>query len=110
MRRVFSEYILDENLSFVPKPDTPTINFNQWKELMLSKDLSRLRELDWIDNAVDPGSRIFKQRFLDNTVNMDGNHVALCSYPRAGNSLTRSYLERVSGIATGGEAKTDLTL
>jgi hypothetical protein len=47
---------------------------------------------------------------LDGTVDMTGNHVALLSYPRAGNSLTRSYLEKISGIATGSEAKSDLTL
>lgn len=41
---------------------------------------------------------------------MTGNRVALCSFPRAGNSLTRSYLERITGIATGSESKSDLTL
>lgn len=41
---------------------------------------------------------------------MTGNKVALTSYPRAGNSLTRSYLEKISGITTGSEAKNDLML
>lgn len=41
---------------------------------------------------------------------MDGNRVALCSYPRSGNSFARSYLEKITGITTGSEAKSDLTL
>ena len=77
---------------------------------MCSKDLSRIREFEWIDHQVDKGGKIFKQRFLDGLVDMTGNKVALTSYPRAGNSLTRSYLEKITGITTGSEAKSDLTL
>lgn len=50
IRRVFPQYSLNQQyLTFLPKPDTPTVNFIEFKELMLSKDLSRLAELDWID-------------------------------------------------------------
>jgi hypothetical protein len=50
------------------------------------------------------------QRFLDGKIDMTGNKVALCSYPRSGNSFTRSYLEKITGITTGGEAYSDPTL
>jgi hypothetical protein len=49
-------------------------------------------------------------RFLDGKVNMSGNKVALCSYPRSGNSLTRKLLEQITGIATGCESKCDVLL
>lgn len=110
IRRVFPEYALDEGLRFIPKAGTPTINFNSFKELMCSKDLSRLAELTWIDKKLESGSRIFKQRFLDGMVDMTGNRVSLSSFPRAGNSLTRSYLEKITGITTGSEAYSDITL
>jgi hypothetical protein len=41
---------------------------------------------------------------------MTGNKVALCSYPRSGNSLTRKLLEQVTGVATGCESKSDITI
>lgn len=110
IRRVFPQYTLGRYLVFMPKPDTPTINFDEFKRLMLSKDLSRLSELDWIDKKIEWRSRIFQQRLLDGKVDMTGNRVALSSYPRAGNSLTRSYLEKITGITTGSEAKSDVTL
>jgi hypothetical protein len=33
-----------------PKPDAPMLNFNQLKDLLLSKDLSRVQELEWMQN------------------------------------------------------------
>lgn len=66
--------------------------------------------MDWIDKRLESRGRVFQQRFLDGKVDMTGNRVALSSYPRAGNSLSRSYLEKITGIPTGSEARTDLTL
>ena len=48
MTRVFPTYIYDERCRIRPGPDTPTVNFNWLKELLLSKDLSRDAELDWV--------------------------------------------------------------
>ena len=39
--RLFSSYDLSDRLVFRPKPDTPTVNLKQLKEILLSKDLSR---------------------------------------------------------------------
>jgi hypothetical protein len=36
--------------------------------------------------------------------------VLLASYPRSGNTLIRSYLERITGIYTGSDHRTDLKL
>ncbi len=36
--------------------------------------------------------------------------VLLASYPRSGNTLIRSYLERITGIITGSDHNTDLKL
>lgn len=59
----YSDYLFDENKRvFVPKPETPVTNFNQLRDLLLSKDLSRMQELEWIDEGV--------YRFLDGTVPM----------------------------------------
>ena len=55
--RLFSSYDLTDRLVFRPKPDTPTVNLQQLKEILLSKDLSRDKELDWIANG--------ECRFLD---------------------------------------------
>ena len=49
VRRAFPLYTVDEGLRFVPKEGTPTINWTQFRALMVSKDLSRLDELKWID-------------------------------------------------------------
>ena len=49
-------------------------------------------------------------RLLDGKVKMSGNKIALCSFPRSGNSLTRKLLEQITGVATGCEAKSDLSL
>ena len=50
VRRIFWEYSLDAGLRFQPKEETQMINFNAFKELMCSKDLSRIREFEWIDH------------------------------------------------------------
>ena len=76
----------------------------------MSKDLKRVKELDWIDEIRTGLGGKITARFLDGEVDMQGNKVALCSYPRSGNSLTRKLLEQISGIATGCESKSDLTL
>lgn len=36
--------------------------------------------------------------------------VAICTIPRTGNTLLRKYFERITGIVTGSEMTTDLTM
>ena len=78
-----------------PKPGSERVNFNELKELLLSKDLSRVKELEWTHKS--------PSRFLDGQVDMAGNKVGLASFMRSGNSFTKKFLEAVTGITTGGE-------
>ena len=57
---------------------TPTINFDYMKELMLSKDHSRVDEYR---------NMVKNEKFLDKKNDMIGNRVAFASYPRTGNSF-----------------------
>ena len=93
IRTAFPSYILDATNKVIPGPSTPTLNFDYVKELLLSKDLSRNSELDWIKTERD--------RFLDGKVDMRAHGVAFCSYPRSGNTMLRVFLESITGITTG---------
>jgi len=46
--KFYPTYVLDENLVARSGPESLTMNFHQLKKLLLSKDLSKLSELDWI--------------------------------------------------------------
>ena len=94
------KFVLNERLAFRPGPDTPVLNFKYVKELLLSTDLSRNAELDWIKDG--------SFRFLD-AEDMTGNQVAFSSYPRTGNSFMRRFLEQITGIYTGSDMRVELT-
>jgi len=85
-----------------PGPTTPVLNWNYMKDLLLSKDLTRLKELEWIDE------RTF--RFLDSKVKMDGQKVCFASYPRSGNSFLRRFIESITGIVTGSDIGLEIVL
>ena len=79
-------YILDKSSGRLdPKPETPAINFLELRKILLSKDLMRQKDIEWIRSG--------PARFLDNTIDMTGNKVALTSYPRSGNTLVKKFLE-----------------
>jgi len=92
--RMFPGYYLTDKGLMEPKEGTPTVNFDNLREVLLSKDLSRGAELEWANNET---------RFLDRTVDMDGNRISFCSFPRSGNSMLRKYLESITGIDTGSD-------
>ena len=91
----FPGYEMDDRCFIVPKKDTPTVKFSWLKDLLLSKDLSREKELDWIDSE--------GYRFLDKSEDMLGNMVAFQSFPRTGNTFLRRYLENITGVFTGAD-------
>lgn len=93
---------LDDAGVLYPKEDTPTLNFEYLRDLLLSKDLSRVSELEWIGKE--------PVRFLDNTVDMTGNKVGLASFMRSGNTFLKKFIEGVTGVTTGSEFKGDLIL
>lgn len=46
LERRFTTYEMDEICRFKPGPDTETVNFNNLKELLLSKDIKRFALLE----------------------------------------------------------------
>ena len=68
MARKYPRYEMDSRCFIVPKKGTPTVKFSWLKELLLSKNLSRENELNWIDSE--------GYRFLDKSEDMFENMVA----------------------------------
>jgi hypothetical protein len=93
IKRKFPTYVLNQALKILPGVDTPTINFEALVELMLSRDLSRVEELQKLGEG-DP-------KFLDSKCSMVGNRIALSSFPRTGNSFLRRFIEQCTGLYTG---------
>ena len=90
---LYPGYLVGHRLEIKAGPDTPTLNFDHLKELYLSKDLSRNSEFDWMAKE--------SNRFLDGTVDMKEHSVTFSSYPRAGNTFLRRYMETITGITSG---------
>lgn len=85
MRR-WPSYQLDENLIVRPTIETPRINFNTLKKLLMSPvNEENLLEYE----AMVAG----EPKFLDGTCSMFGSRVAFASYPRSGNSFLRRMIE-----------------
>ena len=92
---------MTDRLVFRPKSDTPTVNLKELKEILLSKDLKRDQELEWISSGV--------YRFLDGE-DINGDKIAFQSFPRSGNSMLRKFLETVTGVHTGSDMPIDVTI
>ena len=65
--RLFPGYILTDRQFIRPGPETPTVNLVKLRELLLSQDLARNAELEWVSAS--------SLRFLDGT-DTRGNQVA----------------------------------
>lgn len=75
------------------KPTTEkTLNFIEIKEHLLKK-YNEGDELTLPDTT----------RFLDKSVDLTGEKIALCTFQRSGNTLVRKYMELVTGVATGSD-------
>lgn len=48
-------------------------------------------------------------RYLDGN-DINGDKIAYATYPRTGSTFLRKYFENITGIATGSDMSTDLTL
>ena len=68
------------SLKLYPKTDTPTINLEHLRQLLLSKDIKRNAEFDWISGN--------NYRFLDGN-DITGWHTTFSSFPRSGNTMLR---------------------
>jgi hypothetical protein len=91
-----------DHLRLVASANTPTLNFDQIKELLLSKGDERMDEyLKIINNEI---------KFLDKKCDLIGNRVTLATYPRTGNSFLRKILEQITGVFTGSDMSLNLTI
>jgi hypothetical protein len=72
----------------------PKLNFNELMQLFKSKDWTEMQEIEFEEKLENYGPL-----FLDETCQV--NKINFTSYPRSGNSLTRKYLEDITGIITG---------
>ena len=81
----------------VPDPDTPTVNFAWLKEYLLSKDLSRMDEMDWVDRDE------FRQLDQQVDTSLTGDRISFQSFARSGNTLLRRFLEQITGVYTGSD-------
>jgi hypothetical protein len=95
MKSKFPSYVLDKKLRLQPGPETKTLNFPKHKDLMLSKDLSRLPEFRKICES--------EAMLLDSNFNMAGNKISMATFQRNGNTFLRSYIEKCTGMATGSD-------
>ena len=93
--RLYPDYVLDETMHIVAKPDTPVVNLQNLMNLLKSNDEALWNESKWI---FDPNHF----RFLDGAQNKT-QKVAFCSFPRSGNTFFRKYVELLSGIQTGAD-------
>ena len=101
IKRMYPSYQLDSRCLIRPGPETPTVNLAQLKELLLSKNLSRNSELDWVSAE--------NLRFLDGT-DITGQQIALESIVRSGNSFLRRIIELITGVYTGSDMNSNVTL
>ena len=82
--RRYSTYTIVDHQYLRANESTPTCNFDYLKELLLSKDFTRLDEYRAL---------VKSEKFLDKKKDMTGNRVAFASFPRTGNSFLRKILE-----------------
>ena len=101
IHRMWPGYVLDNRCRVRPGPDTTTVNLVSLQALLLSTDLGRNAELDWVSGK--------NLRFLDQAETM-GQQVCFQSFPRTGNSFLRRVIELVTGVYTGSDMNQDLTL
>jgi len=96
IRRLYPKMVLDDNL--VIRPGTSqVVNFKTLRNLLISKDLDA-------DDPNGPNGWMFdgKMRFLDGE-DLKSFKTCLPSWPRSGNSMTRKYLETITGIYSGSD-------
>lgn len=84
----------------MPKAGTRTVNLNHIIKVLRSSDEGLWAENQWIFDG--------EMRFLDKEP-IVGNKVCFTSIHRSGNTFMRQYLELLTGVATGGDVKFDIS-
>lgn len=97
LKRKHPSYTADAKTGrILPGPNSPVINFKTLKEIFLSTNLERNEEL------FDTSGKI--SQYFDGE-DIQGDHIALMSYPRSGNSFLRGYVQKITTIHTGSDIR-----
>lgn len=72
-----------------------------------NKTTEELAKLEWNYPTYNVPVNMELLRFLDNSEEDWGGVTLLASYPRSGNTLLRTLLERVTGVVTGADTRPD---
>lgn len=72
-----------------------------------SKSIRELAKEEWDSKSVTWPVSMELLRFLDSSEEDWGGVTILASYPRSGNTLLRTLLERVTGVVTGADTRPD---
>lgn len=94
--RLYPGYMLDRNMRIVAKPETNVINLKALVSLLISKDAELWERCRWMFN----NSHFYS---LDGEPNIT-NKIAICSFPRSGNTFLRKFCELLTGIVTGSDS------
>lgn len=86
-------YGFDKNAMTITAGTNQTLNWEETKKILLSKDLTPEEEAS------------FDEKLKNGCLLLDGapkeDKIAFSSFLRSGNTLTRKYFEEVTGVATG---------
>ena len=98
--RQHPEHQIDTRGRAIGRRNTPTLNWEYLRDLLLSKDLSRIDELDFANKD--------KCRFLDRKIDMKGKGVMLTSFPGSDIKQVRRFFQKVTGVFTGSDMDLNL--
>ena len=93
LKENFPGYEFDMETKSLKAGTNPTLNWEETKKLLLSKNWTPEQEAAFEDKLKN-GSL-----FLDGAPKSD--KIAFSSFLRSGNTLTRKYFEEITGVATG---------
>lgn len=90
----FPGFEIDQERMIIRSGTAPKLNYDELMKLFKSKDWTQEQEIEFDEKLEKYGPL-----FLDETSEV--NKINFTSYLRSGNSLTRKYLEDITGIITG---------
>lgn len=94
-------YTFSDNKQTLQVKTAQTINLDELKEVLLSTDASLLTKYGWIFDG--------KSKFLD-AKDSEPGRITFTTCPRTGNSFLRMYMENITGVTTGNDMPSNLTL
>lgn len=98
----FKGYTVDDAYMFINK-SAPVLNFKNHLDMLLSAPEERAEEVKMFEqNLAEYGPMFLDGEALQNVI--------FASFPRSGNTFTRKYLESITGIVTGSDNHTLMSL